>query len=184
MPTTGRNWLTRPTHSASATGACVPTAWKTIQWNTADRPGEQRPRVQVAAGLVDGQLPGTEHLHLPPGPQPAADRAAQPRPVGDEVEGEQHHRQPLEDHAEGGQRHPQRVVALVGDELLDPAVGVLDLGDHVGGVDVGVEGVVQEVDHPVHVELGVAQQLGDLAGDEGADGHQEHDEDHQHARRG
>ena len=36
VPTTGRNWLTRPTHRASATGAGVPMAWKTIQWKNAD----------------------------------------------------------------------------------------------------------------------------------------------------
>ena len=32
-------------------------AWNTIQWKSAEMPGEQRPRVQVAAGLVDRQLP-------------------------------------------------------------------------------------------------------------------------------
>ena len=36
VPTTGRNWLTRPTHSASAIGAGVPIAWNTIQWKNAD----------------------------------------------------------------------------------------------------------------------------------------------------
>ena len=36
VPTTGRNWLMMPTHRARATGAAVPTDWKTIQWKIAD----------------------------------------------------------------------------------------------------------------------------------------------------
>ena len=36
VPTTGRNWLIRPTHRASAMGAGVPIDWKTIQWKNAD----------------------------------------------------------------------------------------------------------------------------------------------------
>ena len=36
VPTTGRNWLMMPTHSASATGAGVPSDWNTIQWKIAD----------------------------------------------------------------------------------------------------------------------------------------------------
>ena len=36
VPTTGRNWLTMPTHSASATGAAVPSDWNTIQWKTVE----------------------------------------------------------------------------------------------------------------------------------------------------
>ena len=36
VPTTGRNWLTMPTHRARAIGAAVPTDWNTIQWKIVD----------------------------------------------------------------------------------------------------------------------------------------------------
>ena len=41
VPTTGRNWLMRPTHSAIATGAWVPIAWNTTQWKNADNPASR-----------------------------------------------------------------------------------------------------------------------------------------------
>ena len=86
---------------------------------------QQRPRVEVAAGLRARQLPGLQHPLLVLRVQPAADRPAQARPVGDEVEGEQHHREQLQQHAEGGDRQVHGVVLLVADELLHGPSGSL-----------------------------------------------------------
>ncbi len=36
VPTTGRNWLTSPTQSASGIGAWMPADWNTIQWKNAE----------------------------------------------------------------------------------------------------------------------------------------------------
>ena len=41
VPTTGRNWLMRPTHNAIATGAWMPIAWNSTQWKNADRPASR-----------------------------------------------------------------------------------------------------------------------------------------------
>ena len=57
---------------------------------------QQRPRVQVAAGLGDRQLPRRQHLHLACRAQAAADRTPQPRAVGDEVVREEQHREDLQ----------------------------------------------------------------------------------------
>ena len=93
-----------PTQSASATGAGVPSDWNTIQWNDRRQQRQQGPGVEVAAGLVDRQLPRPQHPLLAGRGQPAADGPPQLRPVGDEVEREQQHRQQLQQAAERGDR--------------------------------------------------------------------------------
>ena len=148
---------------------------------------QQRPGVEVAAGLVRRQLPRPQHLLLTDGRQPAADRPAEPRSVGDEVEREQHHREQLQQHAERGDRQLDRVALLVLDELLHGAVGVVEVLDDLLGFDVQPERVVEELDRVGDVALGVREQLGDLRPDERADGGEEddeRDEDAEQDRRG
>ena len=55
--------------------------------------------VQVATGLLDGHVPAPQHLALSSGPHHREHRPAHPRPVRDQVEGEQGHGEYLEDGA-------------------------------------------------------------------------------------
>ena len=143
---------------------------------------QQRPRVEVAAGLVAGQLPRPQHPLLARRGQPAADRPAHLRPVGDEVEREQQHREQLQQAAERGDRQLHGVVLLVADELLHRPVGVVEVLDRSRAASRFVPNVSLIVlDGVGDVRLGVRQQVGDLRADERADGDDEHEEHRQHA---
>jgi hypothetical protein len=151
-----------PTHNASATGAGVS-------------------RIEVSTGLVDRELPSREHSQLSLLREPTADRAPQTRTVGDEVEREQRDGESLQDDAEGGDREPQGAVALALDELLDAPLRVVDLGDHVLGIDVLVEVVVDPPDGAGDVLLRVPEEVGDLRADQRPDRGEEEEERAEHA---
>ena len=96
---------------------------------------QQRPRVQVAAGLGDRQVPRPQDVRLVGGREPGEDRPPQPRTVGDEVVGEQQHREHLQHDAERGDGELDRLVLLAVDELLHGSVGIVELVDHALWVD-------------------------------------------------
>ena len=83
--------------------------------------------------------------------------------------------------AEHGQRELDGLVALRPDELLDRAVRIVELVDHLRGVDVGAERVVDEIDGVGDVPVGFLEQVGDLRSDERADRGDEQQEREQHA---
>ena len=77
------------------------------------------------------------------------------------------------------ERELDRFVALRLDELLHGAVGIVELVDHLRGVDLGAERVVDEVDGVGDVAVGFLEQLGDLGADERADrGDEQQERDH------
>jgi len=106
--------------------------------------------------------------------------AAQLRTVGHQIEREQHHRQRFDQDAEGRHGQVDDLALLAANELLHRTVFVVDRRDHLRGVDVGVELVVEEVDRAVDVLLRVAEQRGDLLTDERSDGDDERQEREEH----
>ena len=169
-----------PTHSAERDGR---GGAERLEHDPVEEGREQRqeaPAVEVAAGLRAGQLPDGQDALLACGGQTAADRPAQLRSVGDEVEREEEHGQELQQRAEGRDGQPHGLVLLIVDEPLDGAVGVVEVVDHLLGVEVRPERVVDRVDGVGDVRLGVLEQVGDLRADERPDRADEHEEHRQH----
>ena len=96
----GTNWLISPTHSASGSGKGMPMKAKAIQWTIVEKKASSAAAVDVATGLLDGDLPHPQHLDLPLLGQHRQDRPAQAGAVGHQVEGEEDDRQELEEHGE------------------------------------------------------------------------------------
>jgi hypothetical protein len=86
--------------------------------------GQQRPRVEVAARLVDGQLPGVQDPFLAIRLEPPADDPPQPRAVGDHVEGQEQDGQDLQQPAEELRGERDRVVGQRTGQL--PLVDAVD----------------------------------------------------------
>ena len=136
---------------------------------------EDRSRVQVAAGLVDRELPRLQHDHLSFRWQHRADGAPEARPVGDQIEREQGDREDLEHHRECGEAGFQRVPGEIFDEGAGGTFGVVELLGEIVEVHVGIERVVDPVLDAVHVFGCLVDEVADLADDDRTDRGDEHD---------
>ena len=139
--------------------------------------GQQPAGVEVAAGLVDGQVPAPQHLALEVGAEHGAHRPPEAWAVGDEVEGEQQHRQQLEQRAERGQAELQRRAGQALGQLASRPAFLGELVDEVVDVHVGVEGVVDPGLELLEVVGRLVDQVADLAHDQRPDRRHEHEAD-------
>ena len=108
VPTVGMNCDTMPTQRPSASEYGTPRA---KQERPRDERGHDRldaARVQVAAGLVDRDLPRVEHDLLSSAWKPRADGSSHARAVGGHVEREDEHGDEVEQPPAHGERDTDR----------------------------------------------------------------------------
>ena len=139
---------------------------------------ENRTRREISTGFFDGEFPYVEHHPLSLRPQPAADRATQTRSVGSEIKREEQDRERLEQRAQRRDSELHRTVGLRVEEVAHGSVRVVERVDHLVGVEIGAEVVVEKRHHVGHVAVAIVGEFACLVGDEGAhdgdepDGHQ------------
>ena len=181
VPTVGMNCETRPTQSPRANEYGTPRAKRNAQVTTAETAAWMPRRVEVAAGLVDGDLPGVEDDLLTGTGKPRTDGAPHARAVGGHVEREDEHGDEIEQPATHGQRDTDGArhdLTAVGVQRSVPSPELAHQGI---GVEVDSEIVVDEPFEVAHVPGGLVDEVTRLPDDDRTRCGQEDERERKHA---